>query len=591
MGGIRSFKGWVLAGLALVAAIALASCNPRDFRTAATQVPQLLNSILSDPKTFNYALSNENPNVFTLTLEGLITENPLTNTIEPALAESWEISPDKKRIVFTLRQGLKWSDGQPLTADDVVFSYRDIYLNPKIPTDIQDVLKIGKDKKLPGVRKIDDRKVEFTTPEPFAPFLRNTGGLAILPAHALQKTVETKGSDGNPLFFSTWGTGTDPKELVGNGPYAIESYTSSQRVVFRRNPHYWKKDAQGKALPHIERVIWKVVENQNTNLLKFRSGDLDVIEPIRPEDYSLLKRETERGKFTMYVGGPRPVTTFMAFNLSQGRRNGRPLVDPIKSRWFNTVAFRQAVAYAIDRDKMNNNIFRGLGASVHSTVISQSPYYLSPEQGLKTYPYDLKKSKELLLGAGFKYDAQNQLLDADGNRVRFTLMTNAGNTVRESMISQIRQDLTKVGIQVDLNPSNWNSMLEKLDNTLDWDACLMAFGGGLEPYSGINVWSTEGSSHNFNQPQLPGKPPIEGRVIADWEAKISRLYTESAQELDDAKRKVIYHEIQRTAAEYVPWITLVNARLMAVGRDRIDTIQYLALGEALWNIADLRVKD
>ncbi|HEY9909196.1 MAG TPA: ABC transporter substrate-binding protein [Thermosynechococcaceae cyanobacterium] len=588
---VKTLKGWVLAGLALVATIALASCNPRDYRTEATQAPQLLNSILSDPKTFNYALSNESPNVFTLTSEGLISENPLTSAIDPALAESWEISPDKKRIVFTLREGLKWSDGQPLTADDVVFSYRDIYLNPNIPTDIQDVLKIGKDKKLPGVKKLSDRKIEFTTPEPFAPFLRNTGGLAILPAHVLQETVDTKGSDGNPLFFSTWGTGTNPKEIVSNGPYVIESYTSSQRIVFRRNPYYWKKDAQGQPLPKIDRVIWKVVENQNTNMLKFRSGDLDIIEPIRPEDYSLLKQEAKRGKFTMYVGGPRPITTFMAFNQSQGKRNGRSLVDPIKSRWFNSLAFRQAVAFAIDREKMNNNIFRGLGELVYSTVIPQSPYYLSPQQGLKAYLYDLKRSKELLLGAGFKYDGQGQLLDSDGNRVRFTLMTNAGNTVREAMISQIKQDLAKIGIQVDLNPSNWNSMLDKLDNTLDWDACLMAFGGGLEPYSGINVWSTEGSSHNFNQPQLPGKPPIEGRVVQDWEAEISRLYTESAQELDDNKRKVLYHQIQKTAAENVPWITLVNARLMAVGRDRIDTIQYPKLGEALWNIADLKVRD
>ena len=453
------------------------------------------------------------------------------------------------------------------------------------------MLRIGKDKKLPGVKKLSDRKVEFTTPEPFAPFLRTTGGLAILPAHVLRKTVDTKGSDGNPLFFSTWGTGTDPKEIVSNGPYVIESYTarstncvSPQSLLLEKrcsgqiSPLYRTGDLEGGGKPkhqHAQISLW----------------GFDIIEPIRPEDYSLLKQEAKRGKFTMYVGGPRPITTFMAFNLSQGKRNGRSLVDPIKSRWFNSVAFRQAIAYALDREKMNNNIFRGLGALVYSTVIPQSPYYLSPEQGLKTYLYDLKKSKQLLLSAGFKYDAQQQLLDAEGNRVRFTLMTNAGNTIREAMISQVKQDLARIGIQVDLNPSNWNSMLEKLDNTQDWDACLMAFGGGLEPYSGINIWSSEGSSHNFNQPQLPGKPPIEGRVVPDWEAEISRLYTESAQELDDAKRKAIYHKIQKTAAEYLPWITLVNARLMAVGRDRIDTIQYPELGEALWNLADLKVKD
>ena len=137
------WRKWLAVGLVLVSAIALTSCNPAQFKTQADQVPQLVVTNVGEPKTFNYALNSEFPNVFGYIYEGLISENGLTGAIEPALAESWEISKDNRRIVFTLREGLKWSDGAPLTADDVVFTYKNIYFNEAIPTPIIDGLRIG----------------------------------------------------------------------------------------------------------------------------------------------------------------------------------------------------------------------------------------------------------------------------------------------------------------------------------------------------------------------------------------------------------------------------------------------------------------
>lgn len=574
--------------LTFVAAISLNSCNPAGLKTKAAQIPQLVDSALGDPKTFNYALNNESPNVFGLLYEGLITEDGLTGELQPALAQSWEIADDKQRIVFTLKEGLKWSDGKPLTVDDVIFTYNDIYLNEKIPTDIRDILKIGNSRALPKVRKVDERRVEFTVPEPFAPFLRNTG-LAILPKHALYKSVVSTSSNGNPQFLSIWGTDTDPAKIICNGPYKLESYTTSERVIFRRNPYYWRKDPQGNPQPYIERLVWSIVENKDTQLIKFRSGDLDVSEPLRPEDFPLLKREEKRGKFTVYVGGPRPVTTFISFNLNKGRRNGKPLIDPVKSRWFNTLAFRQAVAYASDRQSIINNIYRGLGASVNSPIIPQSPYYLSPEQGLKVYNYDIEKSKQLLLGAGFKYNNRGQLLDADGNRVRFTMITNSENTIRVAMAAQLKQQLSKIGIQVDLNPINFNILVDKLDNSLDWECLLLGFTAGVEPHGASNFWLPDGGSHLFNQKPQAGRPPIEGREVTDWEEEIGSLYIRAAQELDEGKRKAIYQETQRITQENLPCFYLVNELLMAAVRDRVQGVRYSDLGGALWNIHELKV--
>jgi len=582
-------RRWLAVMLALFVAIALTSCNPTEFKTNAAQVPELIFSTLEDPKTFNLPISQEQSAVFGLIYEGLVSENGLTGKIEPDLAESWKFSQDNQQIVFTLREGLKWSDGQPLTVDDVVFTYNNIYFNEAIPTDVRDVFRIGKTRQLPQVRKLDDRQVEFTLPESFAPFLRATG-TAILPAHVLREAVETKDSQGRPKFLSMWGTDTDPTQIIGNGPYRMESYATTQRIVLQRNPYYWRQDAQGNPQPYIERVVAQIVESTDTSLLQFRSGGLDVF-GVSPDYFSLLKGEEKRGKFTIYNGGPAGgVWTYISFNLNKGHRpDGTPLVDPIKSRWFNSVAFRQALAYAIDRQTMLNNTFRGLGELQNSSITPPSPYALTPAQGLKVYNYDPKQAKLLLLKAGFQYNDKAQLLDQSGNHVRFTLITNAGNKIREAMGAQIMGDLSKIGIQVDFNPIAFNTLSDKLADTLDWECYLLGNGGSaIEPNDAANVWAPNGGFHSFNQKPRTGEPPIIGREVADWEQEINNLYIQGAKELDDVKRKAIYAKAQNLQQEYLPYIYLVNPLAQEAVRDRFKGIKFSSFDGAFWNIYQIK---
>lgn len=596
---LRRLLAALLTLIALSCQFTLTSCDPTVLKIEAAQVSQWVTSTTSDPKTFNYAFNQEFPHVFLFTAEGLTTINGITGKVEPALAESWEISEDKKRIVFTLRQGLKWSDGEPLTADDVVFTYEDVIFNKQIPTDWKDSLKIGSSGAFPKVQKLSDRRIEFVLPQPFAPFLSTTTGgatnsVGILPKHALAASITSLDAKGQPLFLSTWGTDTAPTKIIVNGPYKIESYTPSQRVVFRRNPYYWRKDEQGDQLPYVERIVWQIIESTDTAILQFRSRGLDIVE-ISPENFSLLKREEKRGKFTVYNGGPRFSRNFISFNLNKGKRaNGQLVVEPIKSRWFNTLAFRQAVAYAIDRQTMLNNVFRGVGTLQDSPIDIQSPYYLSPEQGLKVYDYNLERAKELLLKAGFKYNSSGQLLDTDGNRVRFSLITNTENKTRVAMGAQIRQDLSKIGIQVDYNPISFNTLTDRMTNSLNWECLLLGFiSGVVEPNDGANVWLPDGGLHSFNQ-ILPGQEPLTGREVADWEAEIGRLYIQGAQELDEVKRKAIYDETQRLTQEYLPCIHLVTQLSLAAVRDRIQGVKYSALGSqggTLWNKYELKVTE
>jgi peptide/nickel transport system substrate-binding protein len=303
------WQRWSILLIVMSISIGISSCQQIIGSSSAQTNNQLVSAILSDPKTFNPALSNESPNIFGYVGEGLITENG-KGEIQPALAESWTISPDTKSITFTLKPNLKWSDGAPLNVDDVAFTFNEVYFNEEIPTDTRDILKIGKARKLPTVKKIDNNRIEFTTPEPFAPFLRSLG-ISILPAHKLRPTINQKDSKGKPLFLSTWGINTKPADLVSNGAFMLDSYTPGERLVFKKNPYYWRKDAQGKSQPYIEKIVWQIVESTDTSLVQFRSGGLDSY-GVSPDFFSLLKKEEKKGGYKIYNGGASTGTTFMS---------------------------------------------------------------------------------------------------------------------------------------------------------------------------------------------------------------------------------------------------------------------------------------
>jgi peptide/nickel transport system substrate-binding protein len=570
-------------------AIALQGCSPAQLRTEAAQIPRLVTSELSDPKTFNTVTNQESNAALNLIYEGLISTNGETGELEPGIAESWKISDDQQRILFTLRPDVKWSDGEPLTVDDVVFSFNEIYFNENIPSGERDILRVGAQGLFPQVRKVSDNQVEFIAPEPFAPLLRYAGGIALLPKHALEGAVNTTDDEGNPRFVGMWGTETPPSQIVSNGAYRLARYQPGERVILERNPYYWRKGDDGSAQPYINRFVLQIAESLDTALVQFRSGGLDVLS-VPANFFSLVKREEEKGNFTIYNGGPALSTQFLAFNLNQASRNGTPLVDPIKSRWFNTLEFRQAIAHAIDRPTMINSIYQGLGEPQNSPIYIQSPYYLSPEEGLPVYDYELDQARSLLEQAGFQSNSQGQLEDADGNIVRFTLITNAGNKIREAMGAQIKQDLARIGIRVDFQPIAFNTLVAKLSDTLDWEAHILGFvgGSGVEPDGGRNVWAVDGTLHAFNQDAVQGDP-LEGRVIHEWEQEIHNLYIQGSQELDDDKRREIYAQTQTLAQEYLPFIHLVNPLSLSAVRNDIENVRFSSLGGALWNVYELQL--
>ncbi|MBD2188362.1 ABC transporter substrate-binding protein [Pseudanabaena mucicola] len=587
---IKQWKALVLLLLISVCSLLLWGCSvkPENLKN------RLVVPLDSDIKTFNPILIGDAYSgiVIGYTLSGMISESPITSEIQPELAEKWEIQEDGKRLIFTLRPDLKWSDGQPLTADDVLFTYQDIIFNEKIPTGTRDVLRIGQSQTLPKVEKIDDRRIAFQLAEPFAPALRTLGGIGILPKHVFAPTLQEdpKAPDKKLKFLETWTLSTPVNQLVASGPYILQEYRPSERVIFKPNPYYWRKGQ-----PYIQQLVMQIVESPDTALLRFRSQDFDMYR-LRGEDYQLLKRFEERDRYNIYNAGPSTGQAFIMFNLNKGRnpKTNQPFVDPIKSQWFNDVNFRRAVAHALNRDAMITNLARGLAQTQNSPVSIPSPYFLSPEQGLKVYDYAPEKSKEILVKAGYKYDAQQQLLDAAGNQVRFTLLAPAGGRV--ALGAQIKTDLEQIGMKVDFNPVDFRIISDKLDNAKDWDATILGFTGGAEPNSSINLWATDGDSHLFNKGPVGDEPPFPGREVADWEKQIHNLMIKGAQELDETKRKAIYAEYQQLVQEQLPLIHLTMPLYLVAVRDRVENVQPSALAGstgvtgALWNIEQLKVK-
>ena len=551
----------------------------------------------TDIKTFNPVLYNDAYSAIAIgyTLSGLNHENPITKELEGDLAEKWEFQQDGKQLIFTMRPDLKWSDDQPLTVDDVLFTYRDIIFNEKIPANARDTLKVGVSQTLPKVEKLDDRRISFFFSEPFAPALRAIGETAILPKHIFEPTLkEEPNADKSAKklkFLETWTLATPVSQLVSSGPYMIQEYVPSQRLIYKPNPNYWKK-----GLPYIKKLVMQIIESPDTQLLRFRSGDLDIYR-LRSEDYQMLKRFEKRDGYKIYNAGPDSGQGFIMFNLNKGRnpKTNEPFVEPIKSKWFNDVTFRRAVAYSLDREAMITNLSRGLAQTQNSPISIPSNYFFPPEKGLKVYDFQPEKAKAMLLQAGYKYNTEQQLLDAQGNPVRFTLLTSAGG--RSQLGAQIKNDLEKIGMKVDFTPIDFRTIIDKIDNSKQWDAIILGFTGSAEPNSSINLWATDGDNHLFNKGPLGDEKPFPGREVADWEKKIHDLMIKGAQEIDEPKRKAIYAEYQQLVQEQLPLIHLTVPLYLVAVRERLENVQPAPLAggagvsAALWNIDQLKLKN
>ena len=512
----------------------------------------------SEPLTFNLAIATDasSSGVLGYLFEGLTETSWLTDEVEPALAESWQHSDDGMTWTFNLRKDVNWHDGRPFTAHDVDFTFNRIIYNHDIPASSRPAFHFrflndrGEWEESPmTVVALDDHTIQFVLPVPFAPFLRSMG-TSIYPKHILEKHV----NDGT--FTSAWDIETDPAEIIGTGPFTIDSYVPGDRVVMKRNPNYWLKDDAGNSLPYLEEVIHLIVPDFEAELAKFRSEESD-IHGVLGQELSLLEPLQEEGNFTIFRRGPGFGTTFLGFNLNSGSNpeSGQPYVAPEKLAWFQTKEFRQAVAHSIDKGKIISDIQNGAAYPQWASISPAAGDFHNPN--IRRYEYDLDKANGILDELGWiDTDGNGIREDTDGNEIAFSLVTNTGNDVRGSVTQLIQQNLEEIGIKADFTLLEFGDLVSRLTGSYDWETMVIGFTGGPDPYSGINFWHSSEPLHLWH--------PNQSRPATEWEAEIDDLYIRASQELDHDKRVEYYHRAQEIASENVPIIyTTLTERISA----------------------------
>lgn len=544
----------------------------------------VISTIGEGPKTFNPCNTKDSTSssMAGLMYDGLVTTNSYTGEVEPLLAKSFQINGND--YIIHLRKGIKWSDGNLITADDVEYTYNEIVFKGLGNPSAMDAMRI--DGELPKFEKIDDYTVKFTTSKPFAPFLRQLS-YPIVPKHYF-KPYSDKGESSFNAFLNP---NTSPAQIVCSGPFKLKEYVAAQRVIFERNPNYYKINLQNERLPYVNKLVYLIVGDTNNEILKFEAKEIDVLS-LRGANVATYKGNEKTSDYKVYNLGPDTGTMFLAINLNTRKdKTGKYYVNPIKQHWFQSRDFRAAIDWAIDRKNMVQNIAFGVAEPLF-TAESLNSIYLN--KYLKGHPSDINVSKNSLQKAGFVFKNGN-LYDKCGNRVEFDLYTNAGNLEREAIGVMIKQDLEDLGMKVNFKPVEFNSLVNKLTNTYDWDMMIMGLTGSpLEPHDGKNVWSSTGSLHLFNMQNTKNDNSdrisplnISPLSIYPWEKELDEIFEQGALKLSFDERKALYDRYQTIVYNERPIIYLYSPiRIIAV-RKKLKNIFPSPLSGILHNLEEI----
>ncbi|MBU9888596.1 MAG: ABC transporter substrate-binding protein [Candidatus Omnitrophica bacterium] len=546
--------------LVLFCGLAATPCLAR--KIPDTESKSLVLAVATEPKTFNVMVAQETTSteITQYLFEGLTSLDPRTGQIIPKLAESWERSADGLVWTFHLRAGVRWSDGTPLTAGDVRFTFEGIIFNSTIPNGARDIFTLRGSPITVQVK--DDATVIFRLPEPFAPFLFALSQ-PIVPRHILENSVR----DGT--FQSVWGLGEDPSRIVGSGPFRVAKVFPGERIELARNSHYWRKDAAGRSLPRIDRLLFLIIPSPDNQLLRFLDGETDVY-PVRGVDYPFLKPLETRRNFRIFRTGPSLGSYFIALNQQAG--------TPWKQQWFKDPELRRVLASGIDRDSMIDIVFNRLAVKQCSPLSPSVPLYYDPDAGC--YDHDPDGARKVLVEKlGFKdTDRDGILEDTAGHPLEFILVTNSEDPMRLELAQMVREDWRKLGIKVHVQSLEFNTLVTQLTVTRDWDAVLIGLTGPVDPHFGANVWLSSGNLHFWNHGA--GDPsPFESRVDA--------LFREASTTLDLRQRITLYRDWQRLVMRELPLIYTVIPEVVYAVRDRFGPLSPSALGGPFYPIEEL----
>jgi peptide/nickel transport system substrate-binding protein len=528
-------------------------------------------SARSEPRSFNRLMARDfQTEVYSLLTHGrLVRINRVSQEVEPWLAEKWTASDDRRTFTLTLRDGVTWSDGAPFTSADVVFTFAVIY-DEKTGSGYSSIMRVGGQPL--QVSAPDARTVVITYPAPFAPGIRQLDNLPIVPRHKLEAAFK------EGRFAQTWTAATPPAEIVGLGPFVLSRYERGQRIVYDRNPRYWRHDERGQQLPYADRIVMDIVPDQDTELLRLNGGELDFVNQQLPaQAIASVRALADEGKLRLYEQGVATDPDHFVFNLDSQFWAGDP-----RGAWINRKEFRQALSHAVDREDFAETVFLGEGVPIHGPITPGNTKWFWPS--IPRYEHSLEKARGLLNTLGLaNRDADEWLEDAAGNEARFTVQTFAGNSVLERSAAFVRDELRKIGVAVDVATLEANTVLARMMQG-QFEAVLVAFQADLDPALNKDFWTSAGSAHVWH---LNQKTPA-----TDWERKLDDLALKQASTFDEDERKRLFNEMQRLFADHLPILYFAAPKVYVAASSRLINLQPATTRpQLLWTPDTLAVRD
>lgn len=501
-----------------------------------------------EPKTFDPLKVEDDASVTIRYLTGgvLLRMNRQTQALEPELAQSWKVSKDGKQITFTLRSGVSFSDGTPFSADDVAYTVK-LLMDPALHSPTGDAFRSGAGNV--ETKITSPTQISITFPASVAGLDRQFDQVAILSAHS------------------------GKKEMAVLGPFMVADYKAGATVLLKRNPNYWKSDAQGRKLPYLDSIKLDIQPNRDVEMLRFKRGEVDLINTLDSEYFDKLAPTSPQ---LVHDAGPSLDSEQLWFN-----EVGKAPLPAYKKNWFRSAAFRRAISAAINREDLVRVVFRGHAQAAVGAVSPANKFWFNARLKPETYAPDA--ALKALEGEGFRLE-NGTLKDKDGNAVVFSIITNSGNKYRERMATMIQQDLQKIGIQVNVVTLDFPSLIERMTQTFDYEAILLGLTNvGLDPNEQMNVWLSSSENHQWN--------PSEKTPETAWEGEIDRLMQAQASSADPKKRKESFDRVQEIALEQAPFIFLVNRNaLSAVAATVHGASPVILVPQTYWNAERLSVK-
>lgn len=492
----------------------LGACRP-DY---AVPSDRLRMHLAGEPDTLNLILATDAyaSEVNGYLYDSLITVDLDTLEFKPKVAESWKASTDMRSFVFKLRKDVKWHDGAPFTADDVVFSYN-LVMDPK--TKSPALKSVYGD--IEKVRKIDDYTVEFKLSKSNFRSLQLCGTFPVVPKHVLEKEGDLEHGE-----FS--------RAPLGNGPYVFKAWDTNRRIILERNENYWDKK------PEIRTIEFKFFSGE-VALQILKKGLIDVYQMTNLQ----WIRQTTSAKFNneyYKISYPGRSYTFIGWKMD----------SPI----FKDKRVRRAMALLLDRKKIKDKLLFGLASEVAGPFFPLSPQY-NPK--LAPLPFDPKEAKKLLTEAGWADTNKDGVLDKDGRKFKFTFLLSGGSRFAENLATIMKEDYKKVGIMMDIDRLEWAAFLERLDKR-DFDAVVLGWNmpNESDPHQ---VWHS-------SQADIKGS----SNFIGYRNAEADKLIERARVEFDAKKRNALYYKFQDIIYEEQPYLFLYSSPSLFAVSKRFDNI-------------------